>query len=310
MIRLAADSLPSPLRARGARSNDWIADRLKEVGDLLEVQGADRFRVRAWREGALSLRRWDQDALRVFRARGRRGLEDLSGIGPSLSAAIAEILSTGRLRLLDRLRGSSDPEEVFSTLPGIGSELAHRIHDALQAESLEELERAAWDGRLADVPGFGPRRVEALKAVLAQRLSARGPSGWRPVEPGKRPSVLELLSVDREYRRKAEAGQLRTIAPRRFNPHRVAWLPVLHTERGPWHFHALFSNTGQAHRLGRTRDWVVIYYNRDGEEGQATVVTEARGPEAGERVVRGREEECASLLHASPEPEPQAGGQS
>ena len=243
MIRLAGSPVPSVLRARGARSNDWIADRLKEVGDLLEAQGADRFRVRAWREGALALRRWDRDAARVFQARGRGGLEELPGIGPSLSAAMAEILSTGRLRLLDRLRGASDPEEVFSTLPGIGTELAHRIHQDLHADSLEELERAAWDGRLEDVPGFGPRRVEALKAVLAQRLASRGPSGWRPSEPAQRPSALELLSVDREYRRKARAGALRTIAPRRFNPHRAAWLPVLHTERGPWHFHALFSTS-------------------------------------------------------------------
>jgi hypothetical protein len=295
MIRLAGPSSPQSLRARGARSNDWLADRLQEVGDLLEAQGADRFRVRAWREGALALRRWERDAARVFRAQGRRALEEVGGIGPSLSSAIAEILSTGRLRLLDRLRGTSAPEEVFSTLPGVGPELAHRIHHDLHAESLEELERAAWDGRLEEVRGFGPRRVEVLKAVLAQRLAARGPSGWRPSQPEPRPSVLELLSVDREYRQKAQAGELQRIAPRRFNPHRAAWLPILHTERGPWAFHALFSNTGQAHRLGKTRDWVVLYYSRDGEEGQATVVTETRGPLAGERVVRGREEECAAL---------------
>ena len=295
MIRLAGPSSPRALRARGARSNDWIGDRLQEVGDLLEAQGADRFRVRAWREGALALRRWERDAARVFRARGRQGLEDRGGIGPSLSSAIAEILTTGRLRLLDRLRGSSDPEEVFSTLPGVGPELAHRIHHELHAESLEELERAAWDGRLEEVPGFGPRRVEVLRAVLAQRLAARGPSRWRPSPPDRAPSVLELLSVDREYRQKAAAGELHRLAPRRFNPHRAAWLPILHTERGPWAFHALFSNTGQAHRLGKTRDWVVLYYSRDGEEGQATVVTETRGPLAGERVVRGREEESAAL---------------
>lgn len=95
------------------------------------------------------------------------------------------------------------------------------------------------------------------------------------------------------HRKKAAAGSLRTIAPRRFNPRGEAWLPVLHAEQGGWHFTALYSNTARAHELGRTRDWVVIYYY-DGEhvEAQCTVVTEARGALAGRRVVRGREQEC------------------
>jgi hypothetical protein len=71
------------------------------------------------------------------------------------------------------------------------------------------------------------------------------------------------------------------------------WLPVLHTERDSWHFTALFSNTARAHELGRTRDWVVLYFRADHEvEGQRTVVTETQGPQAGQRVVRGRESAC------------------
>ena len=93
--------------------------------------------------------------------------------------------------------------------------------------------------------------------------------------------------------RKAAAASLRTIAPKRFNPSGEAWLPVLHAQRGEWHFTALYSNTARAHELGRTRDWVVIYYyDGDHVEGQCTVVTESRGALAGKRVVRGREEEC------------------
>jgi putative hydrolase len=100
-----------------------------------------------------------------------------------------------------------------------------------------------------------------------------------------------LLDVDREYREKA--ARLPRIAPRRFNPSGERWLPVLHTERGGWRFTALHSNTALAHHLGRTRDWVVVYFHADHEpEGQHTVVTETRGPLAGRRVVRGREAEC------------------
>jgi putative hydrolase len=82
------------------------------------------------------------------------------------------------------------------------------------------------------------------------------------------------------------------IAPRRFNPERVAWLPVLHTELAGYHVTALFSNTARAHALGTTRDWVVITYEQTRGEGQCTVVTERRGALSGLRVVRGREAEC------------------
>jgi putative hydrolase len=101
--------------------------------------------------------------------------------------------------------------------------------------------------------------------------------------------------VDREYRERAEAGVLKTITPRRFNPEGLAWLPIMHTERQGWDFTAMYSNTARAHELDRTRDWVVIYYQRDGEEEQCTIVTEYQGALRGERVVRGRERECEAL---------------
>jgi hypothetical protein len=66
-----------------------------------------------------------------------------------------------------------------------------------------------------------------------------------------------------------------------------------HVERDGWAFTALFSNTARAHALGTTDDWVVLFFERDGAEGRATVVTERAGPLAGRRVVRGREAECA-----------------
>jgi len=113
--------------------------------------------------------------------------------------------------------------------------------------------------------------------------------------------VADLLEAQHAspYRVRAGRDALRRITPRRFNPEGRAWLPVLHTERDDWSFHALFSNTARAHELGRTRDWVVIFYERDGDEGQCTVVTERAGPLRGRRVVRGREAECAARAQAA-----------
>ena len=126
-----------------------------------------------------------------------------------LGQAIAQMVRTGRWAQLERLRGAVAPEQLFQSIPGVGPELARRLHEHLDVDTL----------------------------------------------------------------------------------------PILHTERGDWHFTALFSNTARAHELGRSRDWVVIYFHQDsGPDGQHTVATETRGPAAGSRVVRGREAECRAHL--------------
>jgi hypothetical protein len=201
--------------------------------------------------------------------------------------------------MLDRLEGEIAPEDLFTTVPGIGEDLARRIHEQLHVETLEELELAAHDGRLAQLPGFGERRVRAVREALGSMLSRSTRRRARRVAAAAAPAaappaVSTLLDVDAEYRRRAAAGELRTIAPRRFNPSHRAWLPVLHTERDEHAFTALFSNTARAHELGTTHDWVILYFERDGDEDQCTVVTERHGPLAGRRVVRGRETECAA----------------
>jgi DNA polymerase (family X) len=91
-------------------------------------------------------------------------------------------------------------------------------------------------------PGFGERRVAMVRAALAGLL-ARVPRG-PPVRLGE-PAVNLLLDVDRECRERAAAGNLFKIAPKRLNPQRHAWLPVLHTVRGEWQFTALYSNTAR-----------------------------------------------------------------
>jgi hypothetical protein len=57
-------------------------------------------------------------------------------------------------------------------------------------------------------------------------------------------------------------------------------------------FTVMFSNTAKAHELGKTNDWVVVYFSKGKGENQCTVVTESRGALKGKRVIRGREEEC------------------
>lgn len=271
--------------------NHTIAGKLREIADLLEQQGASHFRVQAYRRAAGTVDALAEDLQKRFERRGIAGLEELPGIGRGIARTLYEMLALGRSSRLENLRGELDPVHLFQTIPGVGPELAGRIHDALQVETLEALEMAAHDGRLEQVPGLGVRRAEAVRAALASMLGRRV---RRPgAAAGEGPPVSLLLEVDREYRDQAERGALPKIAPRRFNPEHRQWLPVLHTERGGRHFTALYSNTARAHQLGRTADWVVIFhYDDHHQESQNTVVTETRGALTGRRVVRGREAEC------------------
>lgn len=301
-----ADTLHDVLRLHEAASsaaqrgsaNRVVADRLREAADLLEQQGANPFRVRAYRQAADTVAGLDEDLRDILAREGIEGLDALPAIGPRIAEAIRQMLITGRWGQLDRLRGTIEPEQLFRSVPGLGPGLARRIHDALHVDTLEALEAAAHDGRLDSVPGIGRRRTAMIRAGLATML-ARPRSARAFTEE---PPLEMLLDVDREYRQRAAAGSLVTIAPRRFNTAGERWLPVLHTERGDWRFTALFSNTARAHELGRTRDWVVLYFHADHQaEGQRTVVTETQGVLRGRRVVRGREAECRVHYRASDE---------
>ncbi|HEX6277085.1 MAG TPA: helix-hairpin-helix domain-containing protein [Polyangiaceae bacterium] len=285
-------------------TNDDVARVLESVASLLEAQGANPFRVASYRSAASTVRGLDRPLAEIFVSSGVEGLDRLPHVGRSLAGVIGQVLETGRLPLLERLQGQSPPEHLFATIPGIGPALAQRIHAKLGLETLEELEAAAHDGSLERLPGFGPRRARAVREVLASRSSVSGRLGT-PADDLKRapanPPIDTLLDVDREYRERAAKGDLLRIAPRRFNPSGKSWLPILHTERDGWTFTALHSNTARAHELGRTHDWVILVYEKDGRENQCTVVTETRGSLAGYRVVRGRESECSAHYAHYPE---------
>jgi putative hydrolase len=284
-------------------TNIEVARQLDEVADLLDAQKANPFRVRAYRTGAQRLRKLERPIDALLKEEGPEGLRRLPGIGTGLADAIGQLVSTGRLALLEQLRGQAAPERLLATVAGLGPELASRVHEQLGIETLEGLEVAAYDGRLAQVPGIGPKRVRGIKDALASRLRRRPfrstIAAVPPAGAGESASVTEILDVDREYREQAEAGCLPRIAPKRFNPRGEAWLSVLHTQRADRHYTALYSNTARAHELDTIKDWVVIYRDDQDGDGQWTVVTARSGPLAGRRVVRGREAECLELYSSS-----------
>ena len=250
-------------------SNRAISERLYEYSTVLEQQKANQFRIRAYRRAAATVEGLEEDVGLVYRRGGIESLVALPNIGKGIASAIAELLQTGRLARLERLRGALEPARLFQIVPGIGPKLAARIHDELGIDTLEALELAAHDGRLETIPGISHRRAQIIRASLQTLLTTPRPAFHRDSANG--PDVGSLLEVDKSYREKAGRGELPTIAPKD-------------------------GNTGVEMggiQLGKIHDWVVIYfYNDHHEEGQHTVVTETSGPLIGKRVVRGRETEC------------------
>jgi putative hydrolase len=271
-------------------NNTVVAEALRDAAALFAQQNANQFRVSAYRNAAKTIEELPEDVADVA-ARGADALDALPHIGKSIAGAIMQLATTGRWAQLERMRGRLDPEIAFQNIPGIGPTFARLIHEHLHIDTLEALEAAAHDGRLDTVPGIGERRSKIIRQSLASILARKGPllsSGHKiPLPP-----IEMILDVDREYRERAKSGDLKFIAPKRFNPKGEAWLPILHTERGSWHFTVLYSNTARAHELGKTADWVIVFYSSDHQvEDQCTVVTETNGPLKGQRVVRGREQD-------------------
>ncbi len=274
-----------------------ISLKLIDYADTLIQQGAEGFRSKAYRRAAETVAALDESIDELLAREGRKGLIALPGIGRSIAAVIAEIVVTGRWIQLDRLHGELSPADLFQTIPGIGPELSAKFVEEGQLETLEDLECAVHNSD-THIEGLGPRRKEAIAAILAKRLGR--PLAVHPPMDSSSEAVAPvdlLLQVDAMYRERAANGTLRKIAPKRLNPTGEAWLPIMHASHDQWHFTALYSNTVNAHKFSKTTDWVVIYYQSDGyPEGRCTVVTETQGPHKGERAVRGRESERGTTV--------------
>ena len=166
------------------RLNEDIAGRLDEVARLLAAQGANRFRVRAYERAAETVRRLPRPVSDILEQEGLEGLRALPGVGESIARAIRDLLARGRLAMLERLRGESDPSKLLASVPGIGRELADRLYHDLGVETLEDLEAAAHDGRLERLLGFGPKRLAGVRDSLAHRLQrVRPPAAARNSAP-------------------------------------------------------------------------------------------------------------------------------
>ncbi|MDE2118607.1 MAG: DNA polymerase/3'-5' exonuclease PolX [Betaproteobacteria bacterium] len=144
-----------------------------EIADLLEIEGANPFRIRAYRNAARILGDLPQEA-RLLAERGD-DLTRLPGIGSDLAGKISEIITTGHCSLLERLRHELPPAITeLLKIPGLGPKRVKALYHDLDVQTVEQLHRAAQDGRIRALPGFGEKTEQnILQAVEAHASQSR-----------------------------------------------------------------------------------------------------------------------------------------
>jgi DNA polymerase (family 10) len=191
--------------------NPEIARTLEEVADILEIQSSNPFRIRAYRNAVrtvetvtVPLRRWVEEG---------RALTDLPGIGKEMANHIKEMVDTGTLGFRDELLAEVPRSLIeLMRLPGLGPKKARKVFDELQIGSVDELEAAAKEGRIAALPGFGAKSQEKILAGIADYRQQGSRfllnEAERSVEPLlaylRETPEIERLEVTGSYRRRKE----------------------------------------------------------------------------------------------------------
>ncbi|HEY3193544.1 MAG TPA: DNA polymerase/3'-5' exonuclease PolX [Solirubrobacterales bacterium] len=144
--------------------NAEIAAALRELGILYELDGADRFRVLAYREAARTVA---QSPVSIEQLAKEGRLTELPAIGKTLAEKIVTLIETGSIPSADKLKAKFPATLVEVTrVPGLGAKTARRIYDEIGVENLMELKEAAEQGRISGIRGLGPKTEENILASL------------------------------------------------------------------------------------------------------------------------------------------------
>ncbi len=148
--------------------NPDIARLFDEVADLLEIQDANPFRVRAYRNAARTIRDFPEPIADLVRA-GTKDLTEIAGIGDDLAEKIADIVTTGELPLRKQL-ASKLPAGLLDLLriPGLGPKRVKLLYKKLKVKSAADLAAALDKGKVQKLKGFGPKMEEKMRAGLGQ----------------------------------------------------------------------------------------------------------------------------------------------
>lgn len=148
--------------------NTEIADIFDRLADLLDIEGENRYRVRAYRNAARVVRDHSQSMAHLLEE--GKDLSELPGIGEDLAEKIKTIVETGTLPLLEEVE-ERHPESLseLMKLPDLGPKRIKALHKELGIKTLEDLEKAANEGKIRELDGFGKKTEQKIKKAIAGR---------------------------------------------------------------------------------------------------------------------------------------------
>ncbi|HEY0887816.1 MAG TPA: DNA polymerase/3'-5' exonuclease PolX [Ramlibacter sp.] len=188
-------------------ANADVAAVFSRIADLLEVQGANPFRIRAYRNAARNVGELGRSVAAMVEA--GEDLDPLPGIGPDLAGKIAEIVATGTCDQLERLREELPPAITeLLAIPRLGPKRVRTLHQELGVKTIAELLRCARGGRIRAVPGFGPK----MERLILEAATARAAQERRlklPVAAQIAQGMLRELQAVPGVRQAVAAGSLR-----------------------------------------------------------------------------------------------------
>jgi DNA polymerase (family 10) len=188
--------------------NIQIARTFEEVADLLEIQGANPFRVRAYRNAARTIGTLGTPVETILKTNGH-ALEQLPGIGADLAGKISRMCRTGQLPLLKQLTRKT-PESLVALLriSGVGPTRARLIHQKLHVNTVAQLEQAARAGRLKALRGMGPTLEQTILRGIVQEKAHVARMPLADAEAYVHPLIEKLRALP-ETERVDAAGSLR-----------------------------------------------------------------------------------------------------
>lgn len=148
---------------------DQVAEILVSIGTLLELKGENPFKTRAYSNAARAIEATNEPLTKLI-AEDRLG--DISGIGEALQKKITELVTTGKLPYYEDLKASTPPGLIaMMEIPGVGPKKIKALYDQLGIHSVEELEKACQDGRVAGLKGFGEKTALNICEGINRRRS-------------------------------------------------------------------------------------------------------------------------------------------
>jgi DNA polymerase (family X) len=190
--------------------NAEVAEQFELLADLLELEGAESFRVIAYRRAAARMRD-TSGSIAQLALDGRA--KELQGIGKTIEEKIVQIVEVGEIEALTKRKGSIPDEVVlFMRLPGLGPKTVARIWKELGISTLEGLKLAAEGEQLRALAGLGPKSEEKILKALA--FKADNPDAGRRLLGEGLPAVQAVVSVLRDHPAAvavSEAGSVRRL---------------------------------------------------------------------------------------------------